>query len=245
MDFGILGPLRVVVGGAVRPVGPRKHRVVLASLLLRPNRPVQIDELVNRLWPTCPPGGARRTVQTYVMRLRQELGSAGYLVRTCAEGYLIQLEPGQLDLERFVRLVEVATNARRAGDPVGARADLGRALAEWRGAPLADVPLDMFLRAEVAHLVELRCQAVEQRIELELELGTAHELVGELRMLIAEHPLRERFWALLMRVLCRTGRCAEALVAYHEVDRLLGEELGVEPGQQLRRLHAELLSGAG
>jgi pentatricopeptide repeat protein len=106
------------------------------------------------------------------------------------------------------------------------------------------VPSAALARTDVPHLLELRSRAVEQRIELDLALGVPGDLVGELRTLVAENPLRERFWALLMRALCREGRYAEAVVTYHEADRLLGEELGAEPGQELRRLHAEALAGA-
>lgn len=242
-DFGVLGPLRVVVGGEVRPIGPRKHRILLASLLLRANRPVYLEELIDRLWPAAPPRGARRTVQTYTMRLRRELGTAGHLIKTCPEAYAIELPQDQLDLGRFATFTALATRQRAVGDPAAARASLRQALAQWRGAPLGDVPSATLARTEVPHLVELRCRAVEQRIELDLELDAAGDLVGELHELIAEHPLREEFRALLMRALCRAGRFAEALVAYHEADRLLGEELGAEPSEELRQLHAEALAG--
>jgi pentatricopeptide repeat protein len=244
LEFGVLGPLLVVVGGRVTPIGPRKHRILLASLLLRANRPVHIEELIDRLWSSAPPRGARRTVQTYAMRLRHELGAAGGVITTRPEAYAIELDAEQLDLARFVRLTERATERRTVGDADGARADLRQGLALWRGAPLADVPSVALARTHVPHLVELRCRAVEQRVELDLELGSTEDVVAELRELVAEHPLRERFWALLMRALCRTGRYAEALAAYHEADRLLGDELGADPGQELRRLHAEVLTGA-
>lgn len=243
LDFGVLGPLRVVVAGKVTPIGPRKHRILLASLLLRANRPVHIEELIDRLWPTSPPRGARRTVQTYAMRLRRELGDAGRLIKTRPEAYAIELPQEQLDLGRFVALTARAARQRAAGDLAAARADLRHALAQWRGTPLGDVPSAVLARTDVPHLVELRCRAVEQRAELDLELGSTGGLVGELRTLVAEYPLREGFWALLMRALCRDGRFAEALATYHEADRLLGAELGAEPGQELRRLHADALAG--
>jgi DNA-binding SARP family transcriptional activator len=233
----------VVVDGEVRSIGPRKHRILLASLLLRANRPVHIDELIDRLWPTSAPDGARRTVQTYAMRLRRELGTAGPLIKTLPEAYAIELPPEYLDLGRFVELTARAKSQRTAGDPAAARASFRQALAQWRGAPLGDVPSAALARTDVPHLQEMRCRAVEQRIELELELNAADDVVSELRMLVTEHPLRERFWALLMRALSREGRYAEALVTYHDADRLLGEELGTEPGHELRQLHADALSG--
>jgi DNA-binding SARP family transcriptional activator len=243
LDFGVLGPLRVVVGGEARHIGPRQHRILLASLLLRANRPVHMDELIDRLWPASPPKGARRTVQTYAMRLRRELGAAGRLITTRPEAYAIELPHEHLDLSRFAELTARATRQRVAGDPAAARASLREALAQWRGAPLSDVPSATFARVDVPHLLELRCRAMEQRIELDLELNAAGDLVGELRALVAEHPLRERFWALLMRALSRAGRHAEALATYHDADRRLGEELGTEPGQELRQLHADALAG--
>jgi pentatricopeptide repeat protein len=242
-DFGVLGPLRVVVDGKGRAIGPRQHRILLASLLLRANRPVHIDELIDRLWPASPPKGARRTVQTYAMRLRRELGPAGCLIATRPEAYEIELPQEHLDLGRFVELTGRATRQRIAGDRTAASTSLRQALAQWRGAPLSDVPSAALARTDVPHLLELRRRAVEQRIELDLELNAAGDLVGELRTLVAEHPLRERFWALLMRALCREGRHAEALATYHDVDRRLGEELGTEPGQELRQLHADALAG--
>jgi pentatricopeptide repeat protein len=242
-DFGVLGPLLVVVGGEVRPIGPRKHRILLASLLLRANRPVYIEELIDRLWPASPPRSARRTVQTYAMRLRRELGAAGHLIRTRPEAYSIELPQEQLDLGRFAALTTQAARQRAEGDPEAARTSLRRALTQWRGAPLGDVPSATLARTDVPHLVELRCRAVEQRVELDLELGSSGDLAAELRALIAEHPLREGFWSLLMRSLCRDGRFAEALATYHEADRLFGEELGAEPSQELRQLHADALAG--
>lgn len=247
LDFGILGPLRVELDGSQIRVGPRKQRILLASLLLRVNRPVHIDELIDRLWPTAPPVGARRTVQTYAMRLRRQLGGAGTLVRTHPEAYSIELSADQLDVTRFQRLTERAAQAKLTGNIQGARTRLREALAQWRGQPLADVPSAELSRVEVPRLIELRCRAIEQRIDLDLQLGPNAEIadiVGELRALVAEYPLRERFWALLMRALRQAGRPAEALAAYHEADRLLGEELGAVPGQEMRRLHADILGGA-
>jgi len=247
LDFGVLGPLRVVVDGTPRRIGPRKHRILLASLLLRANRPVYLDELIDRLWPATPPSGARRTVQTYAMRLRQELGGAGRLVRTQAEAYSIELAVDELDLSRFTRFTELAAGAVHAGDRQAARTHLRTALTLWRGTPLADVASIELSRTAVPHLVELYCRTIEQRVELDLDLDPSpgrEGLVGELRVLVTEHPFRERFWTLLMRALCRAGRPAEALAVYHEVDRLLGAELGVVPGEELRRLHAEVMAGS-
>jgi pentatricopeptide repeat protein len=219
LDFGVLGPLLVVVGGEVRPIGPRKHRILLAALLLRANQPVHMAELIDRLWQAAPPNGARRTVQTYAMRLRRELGAAGPLIKTRPEAYTIELPREQLDLGRFTELTARAAAQRTAGDLVAARSTLRAAIAQWRGTPLSDVPSAALVHSDVPHLV------------------------GELRSLVAEHPLRERFWALLMRTLCQAGRYAEAVRTYHEADQLLDAELGVAPSHELRRLHLDALAG--
>jgi DNA-binding SARP family transcriptional activator len=246
-DFRILGPLQVVVDGAVTRIGPRKHRILLATLLLQLNRPVPVDTLIDRLWRDAPPRGARRTVQTYVARLRQELGRAGHHIHTRPDAYSIEAETESLDLSRFMSLTRQAATARSTGDDIAARFSLGQALGLWRGPPLADVPPDGLDQAIISHLTELRAQAIEQRISLDLNIGTQpdpNELVAELRQLVAEYPLRERFWLLLMRALSHAGRPAEASAAYHDANRLLRAELGASCGPELRRLHTEILAEA-
>jgi pentatricopeptide repeat protein len=176
------------------------------------------------------------------MRLRRELGAAGRLIKTRPEAYSIELAEDQLDLSRFAELTARAVRQRDAGDLAAARTSLCQALGQWRGTPLGDVPSATLVRTDVPHLIELRCRALEQRVELDLSLDTTADVIGELRTLVAEHPLRERFWALLMRALCHEGRYAEALATYHEADRVLGEELGTGPGDELRRLHADALA---
>ena len=240
VDFGVLGPLRVVVGGTERPIGPCKHRVLLAALLVRANRQAHPDELVDALWPDRPPAGARRTLQTYIRRLRGELGAAGALVRVHQDGYSMRVDPGGLDLSRFTGLVERAALARGTGDLDTARSCVDQALAQWRGTPLAGVP-GVAAWPEVARLTELRCLAAEQRAELDIARGEPASAIADLRSAVAEHPLHERFHALLIRALADAGRGAEAMVAYHDAAGLLDAQLGVRPGAELRGLHAELL----
>jgi DNA-binding SARP family transcriptional activator len=240
--FGILGPLEVL--GASGPVAVRagKHRVVMATLLLQSNRFVSADDLIDRLWGDSPVSTARATVHQYVMRLRQTLGELD-IVHTMPGGYLIDVAPGSLDVERFRELIDRSRELAVAEDAAAESSALQEALSLWRGSPLVDVPSPSLQRDEAPRLIEQRLQVVERRLDVELVLGRHAEIVAELRTLTSEHPLRERFWHQLMTTLYRCGRQAEALEAYLAVRRVLGEELGVVPGRELRELHEAILSG--
>lgn len=240
--FRVLGSLEVEQGGQLVPVAPGKQRVVLAALLLQLNRTVSIAELSDALWDGVPPADGRGTVQKYVMRLRHALAGTGTAIHTEPGGYRLELLPGQLDLERWEGLVEQGTNAVRGGDPQTAAAYLAEALQLWRAVPpLLNVVSPTLHRNEVPRLVEQYLQALELRIDVDLRLGRYEALCGELIGLVRAHPLRERFWAQRMRALYATGRQGEALEAYREVTRLLADELGVDPGPDLRAAHQEIL----
>ncbi|AHH93931.1 AfsR/SARP family transcriptional regulator [Kutzneria albida] len=241
--FRILGPLEVSLSGQPVPIRAAKHRTLLAALLLRANRVVPVEALVERLWADDPPARAKGTLQTYVLRLRQALGDPD-LVRTAPEGYYIDVPPGAVDLERFRQLTAEGARATDAGDLAAAAEALDAALRLWRGAPLADVPSDSLQRNVVPQLVEQHLQVLERRIDIELRRGRHTELIAELQSLTAKHPTRERFWAQLMLALYRGGRQAEALAAYQSVARHFAEELGIDPGEQLRRLHQGMLTNA-
>jgi len=230
VEFRVLGPLEVVVDGVPVPVPSGRALSLLATLLLRPNRVVSVDELVDRLWDGSPPNPARvrSTLHMVVTRLRRALGEANR-VRTSVDGYLVEVEPGELDLERFRAL-------RGEGR-------FPEALALWRGTPFSNVSSDSLHRDEVPALVEERLETLESRIEADLLAGDLPGLVVELRSLTRDHPLRERFWAQLMLALYRTDQQAEALAAYRAVSRLLAEELGVDPGARLREAHRRILAG--
>jgi DNA-binding SARP family transcriptional activator len=228
MEFRILGPLEVVDRGAALPLGGARQRAVLALLLTRANAPVSTDRLIDDLWGTEPPRTAGNTVQYYVSQLRKLLGSDRIVTRPT--GYAIRVEPGELDLERFERLLE-------RGDADG----LHEALALWRGPALADFAYEPFAREEIARLEELRVVAVEKRIDADLERSREAELVGELETLVAQHPLRERLRGQLMLALYRSGRQAEALAAYQAARSTLVEELGIEPGSALQELERAIL----
>lgn len=242
-EFRILGPLEVIGNGVHLPITAAKLRILLASLLIDANKVVSFDALIDRLWAEDPPGGARNTLQNYVLRLRRLLGEAGTPVPlvTRPHGYLIEAPDGSLDLERFDRLLNRA-RAVAGEDPRQASALLAEALRLWRGEPLADVPSDLLRRDVVPALAERRLDAVQLRIETELALGRHEHVLGELRELTTAHPLRERFWAQRMLALHRSGRRSESLHCYRAARDLLVHELGVEPGAELRELHQRLLT---
>nr|WP_272954707.1 BTAD domain-containing putative transcriptional regulator [Kribbella sandramycini] len=231
--------MRVVADGAVLQVRPGGQRTVLATLLLRANSVVLVDELIERVWDGAPPAKAKAALQVQVVRLRSALGSASP-IETVPGGYRIVVEPGELDVERFDSLIRDADRTADAG--VRARC-LTDALALWRGPALVDVPGESLRRDFVPALAESRLQALEQRIDAELSLGRHAALIAELRVLTGEHPLRERFWAQLMIALYRSEQQAEALETYRTVRRLLTDVLAVEPGPELRRLEREVLEG--
>jgi DNA-binding SARP family transcriptional activator len=244
-EFRVLGPLEVTCAGRAVPIGAGKQRVVLAALLVRANQTVSVDRLIEHLWHDRQPAGARDTLYAYVMRLRKALVAGGLpagLIQTAGSGYTIEVEPGSLDLHRYRDLVGRAGAADTAGDLATESALLRGALDLWRGEVLANVPSESLVQ-EMAPLLEERWQVWERRVDVDLRLGRAGELVGPLRALVEEHPARERFWAQLMLALYRSGRQAEALDAYRTVSAFLADELGVDPGADLRSTHRAILTG--
>ncbi|MFH9944549.1 BTAD domain-containing putative transcriptional regulator [Streptomyces murinus] len=213
-----------------------KLRVLLAALLLRAGSVVDNDRLADWLWDERKPSNPRGTLHTYVRRLRMLLGDD--LVETAAGGYRIDLTGDELDLTRFRRLVRLAQQTETPEERTRLLAD---ALSAWRGAPLADVPSDALRRDESSALEDERLGALEAYFETELHLGRHAQLVKELRTAALDNPLRENFWSLLMLALYRSGRQAEALDVYQQARRELVEQLGVEPGDRLRTLHAGIL----
>jgi DNA-binding SARP family transcriptional activator len=228
MEFRILGPLEVLDGDRPVPLGGPRQRALLAILLTRANEVVSTERLIDELWGEQPPRAAANTVQYYVSQLRKTLGADRIVTRP--PGYLIRIEPRELDLERFEQLVQQ-----------GRPDDLSEALGLWRGPALADLAYEAFAQAEIARLEEVRLAALEQRIDADLTLGRHAELVGELEALVAEHPLRERLRGQLMLALYRSGRQAEALELYQRTRKALVEDLGIEPSPALQELEKAIL----
>jgi DNA-binding SARP family transcriptional activator len=236
LEFRILGPLEVANDEVVLHLSGQKQRALLALLLLDANRVVSTDRIVDALWGEQPPRTAATSLQNFVSQLRKLLGSD--VVVTKPPGYQLTIAPQQLDLERFARLVE---ESRAEKSPVERAAKLRRALALWRGRPLADLGFEAFAQQEIGRLEELRLTALEDRVEAELEAGRHSDLVGELEAFADEHPLRERLRSQLMLALYRSGRQAEALQIYHDTRRVLVDELGIEPSPTLQQLHGAIL----
>ena len=234
VEFRILGPLEVVRDGRVVPLGATGMRAVLAVLLLRANELVASDHLIEELWGERSPVHAANTVQVYVSRLRKLLGRE--LIETLPAGYLLRVAPELIDLHQFSTLLRQSDDA----GPASAAQSLRRALALWRGDPLADLAAEDFAQAEIRRLEELRAVASERLLEVELALGN-RSIVAECGSLVARYPLRERLRGYLMLALYRDGRQAEALEAYREARGMLAHELGLEPGEPLRALEQAIL----
>ena len=241
MDFRILGPMEASVNGEPIALGGPKQRALLAILLLNADRVVSSDRLIEALWAGEPPGAARHAVEVNVSRLRKALGTGVSALVTRAPGYVLEIEPEALDLQRFERLLAEGRRARAAGDAELAARALRDAQDQWRGRPLADLEFEPFARAEIERLHELRLVALEERVEADLALGQSGELVAELTRLTREHPWREGLHAQLMLALYRSGRQADALEAYRQAREVLVAELGIEPGAELAALHQAML----
>lgn len=229
--------------GTVRAVASAKQRIVLAALLMSRGRTVSAAGLAEALWDTGPPPNAPAVMRTYVTRLRRALGPAGARVVRQMPGWAAELRcPAELDLGEVECLWSAAQAARDAGRWPETSSLLARALHLWRGEPLVDVPSAVLARREGDSLAELHLQLTEARIDADLRLGRAGEVVPELRRLAAEHPLRERIRAQLMLACYRCGDQAGALEVYRDAYRTLGHELGMEPGRELREMHHKILT---
>ncbi len=244
--FGVLGPLTVSYGGAPVAVGGPKERVVLALLLARANRVVSIDALVEAVWVDRPPRSAERTLQAYVARLRGILEpdrptgvESTMLIRT-GSGYRLHVEGWQVDALRFEELAKRGSQQLHDADRL-ALLTLREALALWRGDALGEFRAIETCDTEARRLEEMRLVAVEDRLDAELATGASSEVVAELESLVAQHEFRERLWAQLMLALYRSGRQRDALGAYRRARTVLVEEMGIEPGRELRVLEAAIL----
>jgi DNA-binding SARP family transcriptional activator len=248
MRFQVLGPLEVEADGGPVVLGGPKERLLLALLLTRPNQVVSVEALLQGLWGERPPPTAAKTLQSHIKRLRRALepdrarGAAGQVLVTRQPGYLLRVAPGALDLTRSEELTATARGMLSQGQADAAASLLREALGLWRGGAFEEFLDTDFGAAESDRLAELRLAALEDRIEADLRLGRHRELVAELEGLAKEQPLRERLWAQLLLALYRSGRQADALLAYQRARKVLVEELGIDPGVELRRLHAAVLA---
>lgn len=243
--FSLLGPLTAVRDGRPLPLGPRKQRLVLATLLSRPNTPVPVDVLTDAVWPDDPPRTARKNLQVYVSAARALLGSSGddgrdRVVHGCG-GYRLTIDEGELDTLRFRSLARAGRAAGERGDLRTAARLLREALDLWEGPPLNDLR-DSTGVAEEAERLEARCLTVyEEWAETEIELGRAAVAVDGLRDLVERHPLRERLRVAWMNSLHQSGRQAEALAVYDDYRQLLARELGLEPSPAMASLYRAML----
>ncbi|HEX2823779.1 MAG TPA: BTAD domain-containing putative transcriptional regulator [Streptosporangiaceae bacterium] len=243
MRFRLLGPLEVRAGDDWKGIGAPKWRAVLAALLINAGQVVSAEALIDEVWQDDPPAKAANLISIYVLRLRRLMDSAdSELLVTRAPGYQLRVTSGDTDALLFEAMLRDGRQAFAAGDPERAASLLTEALGLWHGRPLADVPSTPLVEAEAARLAEVRLDAIELRIQAELGCGGHTQAAPELRGLVADHPLREGLWLLLMRTLEAAGRHAEALEVYEQARRAISGELGVDPGMELRQLHADLLA---
>jgi WD40 repeat protein/DNA-binding SARP family transcriptional activator len=248
MRFQVLGPLEVESDDRAVVLGRPKERLLLALLLTRPNQVAPVEALIRGLWGEQPPLTAARTLQSHVKRLRRVLepgrapGGAGQVLVTREPGYLLRVPPGGLDAARFEELTAQARRALGSGAVDAAASLLHQALGLWRGQAFEEFTDSDIVVAEADRLGELRLAALEDRLEVDLRLGRHRKLVAELERLVKEQPLRERLWAQLMLALYRSGRQADALLAYQRARSVLVEELGIDPGAELRGLQSAILA---
>lgn len=240
-EYRVLGPVEVVRAGSALPVGGPRQRRLLAALLVHAGDIVPTGRLIDALWDGAPPRRAPAMLHVRVSELRAALRGAGTELVSGRGGYALEVDPDDVDSGRFERLAAAGAAALGRGDPKRAGADLRAGLALWRGDAFAEFADKSFARPAVGRLTGLRSQAVEQRITADLALGRHAGLVTELETLVVDNPLREPLWGQLMLALYRTGRQADALRAYSDVCALLADQPGLEPGAELRRLHAAVL----
>lgn len=240
VEFRLLGSLEVRHDGENVMLGGQRQRTVLAALLMRPNSVASVSYLAQAVWEK-PPVAPESNLRTYVAGLRRVLGGDRLVTRP--GGYLVSIQPGELDLDDFRRFADDGDKAWQEGDFTSAVEHFERALCLWRGQPLSGLLPGPVLRADIARLEDQRLTIAERYAHALIELGKPDTAVGDLRALIVEYPLREELWAQLMLALHRAGRQAEALDAFASARQHLIDELGIEPGARLRRVQQEILAG--
>ena len=239
VDYRVLGPLESSIDGRALDLGGPKQRTTLALLALQPNTLVPANRLIDGLWGERAPASAANLIQGYVSGLRKVLGKAA--IETRGVGYILHVAAGALDLQEFELLASEGRHHLENERYDEASDSLTRALALWRGEAFSDLADEPVLDVAIARLEELRVLVLERRIEADLARGRHDDVVPELELLIAQHPLREWPRGLLMTALYRSGRQAEALDAYRTARATLVDELGIEPREWLGELHAAIL----
>ncbi|MEU5878710.1 BTAD domain-containing putative transcriptional regulator [Spirillospora sp. NPDC047279] len=234
ISVGLLGPFEITVGGVPVVLTAGRLRALVSVLALSAGRPVSVDRLSLAVWSgEEPPVNVRRSVQTYLARLRGLLGPAS--IRSTPTGYALNVDSEAVDVLRFVGLLEAA-------DGDAARLRLAEALELWRGEPFDGVPSTWLHESEAPWLVERYLIALERRLDLDISGGRHERVVVELSELTTRYPLRESLWARLLIALDRSGRRADALTRYETVRARIAAELGVEPDTTLQRIHVDLLA---
>ncbi|MGE5286813.1 MAG: BTAD domain-containing putative transcriptional regulator [Micromonosporaceae bacterium] len=245
LGFGLLGPLEMSVDGALVPLGTPKQRAVLALLLMNRNSPVGVDRLTTALWEDSPPSGARASIHSYVSNLRKLLGGFGVdsrvVLAAAPPGYRLNIPDDACDIGRFIAEKTAGVQAAAAGLVEQASKHLSAALAEWRGQVLEDLRDFQFVDTFATSLVEEKILVHTARAEAEIACGRASAVTTELETLTVEHPYREPLWAQLITAYYLTDRQSDALAAYRRVKQTLADDLGIDPGQNLRELNDRIL----
>ncbi|WP_354643029.1 AfsR/SARP family transcriptional regulator [Kitasatospora camelliae] len=252
MEIKVLGPLKAHEHGVSIVPSAAKPRQILALLALQADRVVTVPTLMEEIWGTDVPRSAATTLQTYILQLRRKIATAlagdpdvqaKDVLVTQHGGYLLRVQPGQTDILEFEQLAASGRAAYDAGDFAAASELLGGALALWQGPALVDVRVGPVLELEVLRMDEDRMATLERRIDADLRLGRHNEVIPELRVLAARHPMHETFCAQLMLATHRSGGAWRALEAYQRLRGTLVDELGLEPSPRLQRLHRAVLCG--
>lgn len=245
-EFEILGAIRIIHNGYECTPTPPKVLRVLAVLLLHANQLVSIDSLIEELWGDVAPRSAVATTHTYIHQIRRFIFNSGIanedeLLLTRRPGYILRISDGELDLDRFERLLIQGQRLFEAKHLAEAGRTLRQALGLWRGVPLANVSHGSILESHAVRLGEQKLRAIELRIQVDVQLGRHFQLVGDLRKLVNENPFNEWLHGQLIAALSNVGRRNDALLAYHHLRALLNEELGLEPSPEIRRLQQNVL----
>lgn len=252
MEIELLGPISVRAYGVSIVPSAGKPRQILALLAIRAGHVVPVPTLMEEIWGEAPPRSAATTLQTYILQLRRKIasslpagqeGSVKDVLSTSFGGYKLDVRPDSCDVREFERLAARGGAAMDARDPSTASEDLGRALELWHGPALVDVPVGRVLAMELLGLEEARMRVHEQRIDADLQLGRHTAVLGELRMLVAQHPMHETLAGFLMLAFYRSGNTWRALEVFQQLRRTLIDELGIEPSLRMQRLHQGVLAG--